>query len=208
MSFARSMPAIIDYTARFEGIREALFEITLREGAIGFTLPAVAAEMGIGVSTLKRTITGTAALPQVLVDYAHRLMRWQVLFSHRSLGTPDEPPWRQQLHAVLAHLPRDRESREVFQVWDVATRSYAGTLEQARASRKDKAAWLAEAVRALVSSLQEAGTREQADPLTITALVDGLRLAVIDGRCESDQAAAALTGYLESLLADRALNPP
>lgn len=203
------MPAIVDHTARFEAIRDALFEITLRRGAVGFTLPEVAEEMRIGVSTLKRTVTGTSALPGLLVDYAHRLLRWQVLFSHRvPTGSHDEP-WSPQLRALLAHLPSDEDARQVFEVWEVATLTHAGTLEQARTSRAARDDWLGTAVQDLVAALEEADAPRQPDAQVLAALVDGLRPAVVAERITPQDAAAVVERHVHGLLATPGdLSPP
>ena len=61
---------MIDYSDRFEGIREAVYLLTLNEGVGAISLDAVAPHLLLAGRTLQRLVTSAAALPYLGFQWA------------------------------------------------------------------------------------------------------------------------------------------
>lgn len=59
------MPRRIDYVGRFEFIRQAAFAVVRDDGVEVLSRRRVAAELGTGVNTLRRSVAGRADLARL-----------------------------------------------------------------------------------------------------------------------------------------------
>ncbi len=62
------MPRLIDYVGRFEFIRQAAFAVVRDEGVDALSRRRVAAELGTGVNTIRRSVAGWADLTRLAAD--------------------------------------------------------------------------------------------------------------------------------------------
>ena len=62
------MPRLIDYVGRFEFIRQAAFAVVRDEGVEALSRRRVAAELGTGVNTIRRSVAGWADLARLAAD--------------------------------------------------------------------------------------------------------------------------------------------
>ena len=78
-----SMPRLVNYSDRFDGIREAVFDLTLRDGPTGISLPAVAAHLQLSTRSLQRLLSSSKHLPMLGLQWAERERRRRLLWSRR-----------------------------------------------------------------------------------------------------------------------------
>ncbi len=69
------MPRLIDYVGRFEFIRQAAFAVVRDEGVDALSRRRVAAELGTGVNTIRRSVAGWADLAQLAADHVRSRRR-------------------------------------------------------------------------------------------------------------------------------------
>jgi hypothetical protein len=62
------MPRRIDYVGRFEFIRQAAFAVVRDDGVEVLSRRRVAAELGTGVNTIRRSVAGWADLARLATD--------------------------------------------------------------------------------------------------------------------------------------------
>jgi hypothetical protein len=69
------MPRLIDYVGRFEFIRQAAFAVVRDEGADALSRRRVAAELGTGVNTIRRSVADWADLARLAADHVRSRRR-------------------------------------------------------------------------------------------------------------------------------------
>jgi AraC-like DNA-binding protein len=126
------MPRIVIYVDRFEGIREAVYRITLRDGVDAINLAAVATELQMSSRTIQRLVSSTEALPFLGLQWAERLARYR--FTRERRLRTDEPQCASALDELLAILPGNPAIEEQHVWWPLAT-TFDPTFEWARDAR-------------------------------------------------------------------------
>ncbi len=105
------MPKLIDYVGRFEFIRMAAFAVVLEDGVEALSRRRVAAELGTGVNTIRRSVAGWADLARLAADHvgSRRLLG--------RLGRSTGDPVEQATNLVRALMPEDESHLDEEVVW-------------------------------------------------------------------------------------------
>ena len=105
------MPRRVDYVGRFEFIRQAAFAVVRDEGAEALSRRRVAAELGTGVNTIRRSVAGWADLARLAAD--------QVRSRRRAgrLGRRTEDPREAVAFLVRSLMPEDETHLDEELVW-------------------------------------------------------------------------------------------
>ncbi|MGA8248176.1 MAG: hypothetical protein WB797_14830 [Nocardioides sp.] len=106
------MPRLIDYVGRFEFIRRAAFAVVRDESVDALSRRRVAAELGTGVNTIRRSVAGWADLAQLAADHVRARRRAGGL-GRRS---QDEPADR-AAGLVRSLMPEDATHLDEELVW-------------------------------------------------------------------------------------------
>src|SRR5262245_20696460 len=105
------MPRLIDYVGRFEFIRQAAFAVVRDEGPEALSRRRVAAELGTGVNTIRRSVADWADLARLAADHV-RTRRRRGRWSRRT-----EDPREAAGHLVRALMPEDMSHLDEELVW-------------------------------------------------------------------------------------------
>lgn len=105
------MPRRVDYVGRFEFIRQAAFAVVRDEGVEALSRRRVAAELGTGVNTIRRSVAGWADLARLAAD--------QVRSRRRAgrLGRRTEDPREAVAFLVRSLMPEDETHLDEELVW-------------------------------------------------------------------------------------------
>ncbi len=105
------MPRLIDYVGRFEFIRQAAFAVVLNENVDALSRRRVAAELGTGVNTIRRSVAGWADLARLAAD--------QVQSRRRTgrFGQRGADPVETAASLVRALMPEDATHLDEELVW-------------------------------------------------------------------------------------------
>src|SRR6188472_2821377 len=106
-----SMPRLIDYVGRFEFIRQAAFAVVRDEGVDALSRRRVAAELGTGVNTIRRSVAGWADLARLAADQV-RSRRMQ-----GRLGRRSDEPLEAAACLVRSLMPEDATHLDEELVW-------------------------------------------------------------------------------------------
>ena len=105
------MPRLIDYAGRFEFIRQAAFAVVLSEGVEALSRRRVAAELGTGVNTIRRSVAGWADLARLAADQ----VRSRRLAGRR--GRRSDDPVEAAANIVRSLMPEDATHLDEELVW-------------------------------------------------------------------------------------------
>lgn len=106
------VPKLVNYSARFEFLREAAFTVVHDDGVAGLSRHSVARALGTSVSTIRRLLAADAALVVLAADEVARRRR------HGRYGRlRDGEPLDKALHVVRALLPDDEHRVAEELVW-------------------------------------------------------------------------------------------
>ncbi|MET0837437.1 MAG: hypothetical protein ABWY19_01560 [Marmoricola sp.] len=192
------MPKLIDYSARFELIREAVVRIAARDGGAAVTLESVAVEMRLSASTLRRTLSSPDVLPEVGVVWLAR-QRQQRRF-RRGLPLRIERGSVGQAHWLLwGELPSDEEDIGQARAW--AELTVVGTSARVATLRRDRDLYLDELVAQVIDFLEAAVASRELEGVRLRALLDGLVAAACRGTVTAEQMSASLEEHLLELMA-------
>jgi hypothetical protein len=105
------MPKLIDYVGRFEFIRQAAFAVVRDDSVDALSRRRVAAELGTGVNTIRRSVAGWADLARLAAD--------QVVSRRRlgRLGRYSEDPVEAAGLLVRSLVPEDESHLDEELVW-------------------------------------------------------------------------------------------
>jgi AraC-like DNA-binding protein len=109
------MPRLIDYAGRFDQMREAVFDITLRDGPEAISLLAVAAELQMSVSSLSRSLRSANDLPLLGLQWVEKRQR-KHLFDKLSREVRASDALRRAANALYGLLPSTEEMAEELRV--------------------------------------------------------------------------------------------
>lgn len=110
------MPRLVDYSARFHCIREAVFSLTLREGPTAISGPAVAAELGMSVSSVRRLVPAAEHLPRLGLEWVEYRQRGR-LWHHLPELIDETEGWHRAANALLKELPFNDDRADDERVW-------------------------------------------------------------------------------------------
>jgi hypothetical protein len=199
------MPKLIDWSVRFDLMREAVVRLAASGGAGAVTLSAVAAELQVSASTLRRTLRSPDVLPEMGVVWIERQRRYP-----RFRGRPNGVEHGSIEHAtwvISRELPTDEEEVDRERAWRELT-----TLSASPRSielRDDHLAFLDNLVTAAIGLALPDGTSNELEVIRLRALVDGLTDAACRGSITGEQVLAALDRHMADLAeeAGSPLNP-
>jgi len=105
------MPRLIDYVGRFEFIRQAAFAVVRDDSVDALSRRRVAAELGTGVNTIRRSVADWADLARLAAD--------QVVSRRRigRFGRFTEDPIEAAGHLVRFLMPEDESHLDEELVW-------------------------------------------------------------------------------------------
>jgi hypothetical protein len=180
------MPELIDYSARFDRIREAVFMITLRDGPDAINLPAVARELDMSVSSLRRLLSTSEHLPRLGFQWIERMRRRRV--SQRVPGEVDgQEVWKRALNLLLRELPSDTDRVDEARVWASLVTAHEGAHPWAQQARTERDRWLEDLSGRVFADTVPAGDELRYESARLRALVEGLTAGVCRGWLDHDE---------------------
>jgi uncharacterized protein YjiS (DUF1127 family) len=187
------MPKLVDYSDRFDGIREAVYLITLDEGVGAISLDAVAPRAFLSRRTLQRLINSAAALPYLGLQWAERIESRRAL---RRLSYRDERPDHERaVDSLISTLPGDADLQDRT-VWWLLVTAFEPTTDWAREARSQHA-------RAVVGWSTAAVTETVADPghesRRLAMIVNGAVSSILTGDLTHAVAADLIRRHVGSL---------
>jgi len=105
------MPRLIDYVGRFEFIRQAAFAVVRDDGADALSRRRVAAELGTGVNTIRRSVADWADLARLAADHVRTRRR------AGRLGRRTADPLEAAEFLVRSLMPEDLTHLDEELVW-------------------------------------------------------------------------------------------
>ena len=157
------------------------------------SVPAIAADMGISVSSLRRAVASSQSLVRLAVQLLERRRSGRVLLrGHPALC---DAAWGRALGAVWVLLPNDVESVAEEIAWRGLTAGPEPSwrIAELRAARDVS---LELALRRLLLDL---GVADPAEQLRLRALLDGLVVGMCEGRVAPEQLAPVLVAEATAL---------
>ncbi len=189
------MPKLIDWGVRFDLMREAVVRLAARGGAGAVTLAAVAAELNVSPSTLRRTLDSPAVLPPMGVAWIARQRRYP-----RYRGRPKGVVQGSPEHAALLlerELPDGEEALERERAWRELTGRDA--CAEVIELRDDHDGYLDALARHAVGLVLLGDPPDEREVILLRAVMDGLTAAACRGSITLEQAPEALDHYLVAL---------
>lgn len=191
------MPKIVNYVDRFDDLRRAVCSIALRDGATAITLPAVAAEAVLSVSTVRRLLPGAAHLPELGCQLLDRRARERL-----NVAVPDEfPGGSAEVRArnmVLRELPSTPERAEDARVRRILTLGFPHQVWAASATTGQQLLVAALADRAVPPELPE--EEHSFEVLRLAALIVGVTESVIIGALAPEECLSVVRRHLGMLV--------
>lgn len=193
------MPRLIDYSARFDQVREASFAIVLRDGPHALTLPAIASELNTSISTLRRLLSSADLLPRLAYQWVDRRSRRRAF--RDAPGELEHPAdWALAVNSMLRLLPFD------------PPRADDARVRRAVLIHDAHRPWVDEATQPLAAFLRERSELAFADldlptddklrlALATRGLVTGTIHLVCDGDLAPDQAVPLVRDHVLGLRA-------
>ena len=188
------MPRIVNYADRVEAIREAVYEITLRDGVEGISLAAVAREVFMPARTVQRLVSSADVLPLLGLQWAEKLARFR--FINRRKAPAHGAPTTKALHALLGCLPGDPDKVEEH-VWWTLVVSFEPTCDWAWE------AWVERDATLSLRSAQVIETLAVDDPTyesrRLHLLTTGAITEIVHGRATYEEVAELVTEHVGRL---------
>ena len=194
----------LPYSHRYQAVRRAVHAITLRDGVAAISLPAVANEVDLSVSSLRRLLPSAEILPRLgldWVDYRERC-RYSVPVERgftRDEITADATGALAAGNYLLRQVPSTAEQREDVEVRRRLTAAFPHE-EWAQDATRTARSHLAAGVDRVVPPTWTAGVRA-AEAARLTIVVLGAIDAVCQGIVRPDESAAIVRGHLDRLVA-------
>ena len=198
------MPKLIDYVARFQEIRRAVYVVTLQDGPTAVTLGSVAAEMGLSVSSLGRLLHSADELPRLGLQWAEGVMR-EHLFSVPLREQRSGDPVTCAVRALLLTLPRTESLADAERVWRALVGAHERRAAWAHDARRDQAAAQEATCRRVVETLALPKEDQDHEVDRLRALVEGVIAGVCARTFGPETGVAVISRHLESLLGERPL---
>jgi len=188
------MPKLVDYSDRFEALREAVYVVTLRDGVEGINLAAVATEVYMSARTVQRLLGSAKALPLLGLQWAERKARRRAFDLHRQERTGGTP--QSDLDAILETLPGhpEREDRTVW--WRIVT-AFEGSRDWARTARADQLTGLAHGCETIMATLDAEDRPFEARRLEL--LLTGAGHQISSGRLSYEEAESVVARHVRAV---------
>jgi len=193
------MPKLVDYSARFDFIREAVCTVVLRGGAEAVNMRTVAAELRLSVASLRRALNSSEALPVLGLQLIERRRRARWL-----RGSGESDPLGRALAALAAELPLDEQRVEEAVVWGALTAARSRQDDRVHKLAADRDTALDSLVGRLVSVAEVPEPDRDYESTRLRAVVDGLTAAVCVGRLATTEAGRMLHRHVEELASTQA----
>ena len=193
------MPKLINYSDRFEAVREVVYEITLEEGVEAVTLDSVAARLVMSTRTLSRLISSIDVLPLLGLQHAESRERRRLIARTRVSTWISLPPSEQALDDLLGQLP-DRDDAPDMRAWWLLVRAHAATTEWAGAALAEREHTIAVLSADALEGVTPEGARE-AEARRLHFLVSGAIAQICLGTVDRADAEACIDGHVRSVLA-------
>jgi AcrR family transcriptional regulator len=191
------MPKLIDWGARFELIREAVVRVAARGGGAAVTIDAVAAELNVSGSTLRRTLASPDVLPILGVEW---ILRERNFAWFNRDKTVERSELARAVAAVRSEMPRDAEDLDRERAWSALTE--LGASERIAKIRRERDKSLDALVTTLVSRMTTDERRRDFEVLRLRALMDGLVAASCRGYISIEQMLATYDRHTDELVAE------
>jgi len=195
------MPKLIDWGVRFELIREAVVRVAARDGGAAVTIDAVAAELNVSGSTLRRTLASPDVLPHLGVEWIVRLRRY-AWFNQET--TVERGTLERAFQAVRSELPSDVEELDRERAWAALT--VVGASDRVARVREAHDEHLDALVAAVVARLGLERMQGEFEALRLRALMDGLVAAACRDSITPEQMLAVFDRHTSELV-EQAPNP-
>jgi AraC-like DNA-binding protein len=196
------MPRLIDYAGRFDQMREAVFDITLRDGPEAISLLAVAAELQMSVSSLSRSLRSANDLPLLGLQWVEKRQR-KHLFDKLSREVRASDALRRAANALFGLLPSTEEMAEELRVWRSLIAAHARHSDWAREARDSRDRALDTATRLLVDCLEMSDEDARQEYERVRALLEGVTVLVCDGRLAPEVGASMIHRHVADLIVAR-----
>ena len=180
-------------------MREAVFDITLRDGPGAISLPAVAAELQTSVRSLSRTLRSADDLPMLGLQWVEKRQR-KHLFDRLSREVLASDSLRRAVDSLLRLLPSTPAMADELRVWRLLIGAHARGSGWAGAARDERDRFLDAAARQLVAGLDLAQDEQQHGYDMICVLIEGVITRVCDGRLDPEAGAKLFRHHVTELL--------
>lgn len=196
------MPKLIDYSGRFDQIREAVFDIALRDGPHAISLPSVAAELGLSVSSLRRVLRSADALPRLGLQWVEIRQR-KHLFERlsRDVRTPDA--LRRWVDYLFRLVPATDALADELRVMRSLIEEHARDCEWAREARDHWAQNVDVLSTRVVSCLEMSEDDSQYEYERLRALLEGVTALICAGRLAPEAGASTFRRHVGDLIEAR-----
>lgn len=186
------MPKVVDYAIRFECIREAVYDIVLRDGVAAISLAAVAEELSMSESILRRLMASATDLPELGMQWVQRreVTRWRSK-DHQLRGTS---PAIEGANALLALLPSTDETCADARARRLLLRGFPASGWARSATAEDQRVLAVLVELAVPPDLDE--ERRAFESARLTALVIGAREAACTGEITPEDAVSMVRRHL------------
>jgi AcrR family transcriptional regulator len=190
------MPKLIDYSVRFELIREAVVRVAARDGGRAVDLARIAAELQVSPSTLRRLLRSADVLAETGVVLVARKRQYQRFLRKRPKGVP-EGSLAHVRFLLSIELPLDDEEIEWARAW--AELTITGTGDCIVQLREAHDSYLDGLATKAVTMLAIPTARRELEAIRLRALLDGLTAAACAGRATAEQLEACLETHLSEI---------
>lgn len=190
------MPKLVNYSDRLDGIREAVFDLTLRDGPTGISLPAVAAQLDLSTRSLQRLLSSSKHLPMLGLQWAERERRRRLLWSRRRT----EDAAASALADLLEDLPGAPEAADDQRVWWALVPMFEGTCDWAQAARAEHDELVEGLATTIVRSAAIVDAHQAYERERLCALVAGTAHRILAARLTHEEGTAVVRGHVLELV--------
>jgi len=206
------MPKLVDYADRFDGVRDAVYTITLERGVTAINLDAVAEVLQMSPRTIRRLIRSLDVLPHLGLQWAERQQMQRLLRRERAAVRSERPRSEQAVEDLLEQLP-GRDDALDRQVWWQLALAHVATCDWARtayAEQQRTLAALSEAALAgaVLDSDADSDTADESHILEVRRLhflMSGAIAAICRGEVTHDEAVTTIRRHVADVLARHAI---
>jgi hypothetical protein len=177
-------------------MREAVVRLASGGGAGAVTLAAVAAELQVSPSILRRTLSSSDVLAEMGVAWIARQRLFLLFRAHPKgveHGSIEHVPW-----VIRRELPTDEEERERERAWRELTT--LGASPRSIELRDDHDAFLDGLAHTVIGRVLRHGASNDLEVARLRALIDGLTGAACRGSITAEQMLAFLDPHLSDLV--------
>lgn len=190
------MPKLVNYSDRLDGIREAVFDLTLRDGPTGISLPAVAAQLDLSTRSLQRLLSSSKHLPMLGLQWAERERRRRLLWSRRRT----EDAAASALADLLEDLPGAPEAADDQRVWWALVPMFEGTCDWAQAARAEHDELVEGLATTIVRSAAIVDAHQAYERERLCALVAGTAHRILAARLTHEEGTEVVRGHVLELV--------